>query len=297
MKKALAILQFIKERFDPVSHSVMIVLFVAGHLAYLHAHALLYLEIPQVLGAIVLTTLFFLKLRCYDEIKDYQTDLTFNPKRPLPRGLVTHRDLYFMIAALICGEVSLCALLSLQALPFFLMVVGYSLLMYKEFFMGKLIRPHLTTYAISHTVVTVGLSLSLLAILAGHTAFTPNDLFFALSSWTLFNLFEFGRKTFATSEERPGVATYSNIWGRPGAVFLSLSQAILSSLFLLLALGLTVPIFLPPLLWFFPFLLLILGVLYLLKNSGKSAKVFRAMSSGYIILIYITLTTLLYIKA
>lgn len=290
----MAILQFIKERFDPISHSVMIVLFVGGHLAYLRAQTIVDFKLATVAGAVLLTTLFFLKLRCYDEIKDYQTDLTFNPGRPLPRGLIVHRDLYLMIGVLIASEILLCALLTLKVLPFFLIVVGYSLLMYKEFFMGKILRPHLTTYAMSHTVVTVGLSLSLLGIFAGQQVFNQTDFYFALASWTLFNLFEFGRKTYSTTEERQGVATYSNIWGRLGAVLLSLSQAVLSSLFLLLALGSKMPGHLPILLWFFPILLLTLGGLYLAQNSAKSAKLFRAMSSGYIILIYLALNSLLF---
>ncbi|OFZ12766.1 MAG: hypothetical protein A2X86_15460 [Bdellovibrionales bacterium GWA2_49_15] len=290
-------LQFIKERFDPASHSVMIVLFVAGHVAYLRVHSPLDFGAAVVVGAMVLTTLFFLKLRCYDEIKDYQTDLTFNPTRPLPRGLVKHRDLYLMIAVLIFAEIFLTAILAVRALPFFLLVIAYSLLMYKEFFIGRIIRPHLTTYAMSHTVVTVGLSLSLLAIFAGQLTLNPSDLYFALSSWTLFNLFEFGRKTYGTTEERDGVATYSNIWGRLGAVLLSLSQAVLSSILLLLALGPGLPSYLAPFLWFLPILLLTLGAYYLLADSPKSARLFRAMSSGYIILIYLALNSLFFLKS
>ena len=166
--------------------------------------------------------------------------------------------------------------------------------MYKEFFIGKIIRPHLTTYAMSHTVVTVGLSLSLLGIFAGQMLLQQSDLYFAMSSWTLFNLFEFGRKTYSTTEEREGVDTYSKIWGRPGAVLLSVSQAVLSSFFLLLALGPGMPAYLPPFLWFLPLLLLTLGCFYLLQNSAQSAKLFRAVSSGYIILVYLALNSLFY---
>jgi hypothetical protein len=58
--------------------------------------------------------------------------------------------------------------------------------------------------------------------------------------------------------------------------------------------GPKVPAYLPPFLWFLPILLLTLGCFYLFENSPKSAKLLRAMSSGYIILIYLALNSLFF---
>jgi hypothetical protein len=286
-------LTFVRERFDPGSHFLMIFLFVAGHVT-VHAvenkldGALTELaRLPPLLALFCGATAFFFKLRLYDEIKDYEVDLEFNPGRPLARGLVTHRDLHIGIVVCIVFELGLFAVASRLALPALGIAIGYSLLMYKEFFIGRLIRPHLTTYAVSHTVVTVLLSL---ALFSGLTGKLPWELsraafFFALSNWCLFNIFEFGRKTFATDEERDRVESYSKIFGRFGTVALVLSQAGLSSACVWL-------MQLPGAGWLVTYiaglsgLLLAVGAYYALTNRAGPAKLYRAMSSVHIVLVY-----------
>ena len=68
--------------------------------------------------------------------------------------------------------------------------------MYKEFFIPNLIRPLLTTYAMSHTIVTGLFSIALLAALSQTMLDLPVEAYyFALANWGLFNVFEFSRKT------------------------------------------------------------------------------------------------------
>ena len=284
-------LTFTKERFDPVSHFLMIFLFVTGHAVVqaVASNAKTWSLLPP--PFIVLfagATAFFFKLRLYDEIKDYEVDKEFNPGRPLVRGLVVHRDLHLGIVTCIVIELACFGAASPRAAVAVAFAICYSLLMYKEFFISELIRPHLTTYAITHTVVTVLLSLSMFC---GMTGRFPWELgreayFFALNNWCLFNIFEFGRKSFCAEEEREGVESYSKIFSRFGAVLLVLSQAGLGlgciymmklprSLTLLYILGGVVA------------LLTISGVAYAAANRPGPAKIYRAMSSVAIILVYV----------
>jgi len=301
---ALRWLTFAKERFDPVSHLLMITLFVAGHVAVLGASAsgdasagaaapavgaLTDLDaLPRLLALLAGTTAFFFKLRLYDEIKDYAVDREFNPQRPLVRGLVTHRDLEAGIAVCIVVELCCFGLASLRALPAAAVAVGYSLLMYREFFIGRHLRPHLTTYAVTHTVVTVLLSLAIACGLSGALPWElpRRALFFALSNWCLFNIFEFGRKTFSSAQERAGVESYSKIFGRPGAVALVLSQAGLSTACVWLmalpgARGLV--LYTAALLG----LLAAVGAVFVLTDRAGLARLYRAMSSVHIILVFV----------
>jgi 4-hydroxybenzoate polyprenyltransferase len=275
-------LQFTQERFDPASHLVMILLFVIAHRILFHGRAGSLAVVAVFLG----TVAFFFKLRLYDEIKDYELDLVINPTRPLARGLVTHRDLYKGIIFCIALELALFGLQGPAALAAIAIAIVYSLLMYREFFIRDLIRPHLTTYAVSHTVVSALLSL---ALISAFTHMYPWQLsreaqLFALNSWCLFNIFEFGRKTFTLSEEREGVESYSKIFGRYGAVALVVSMAIASAYCLIrvryssgLQTFVTVACA----------VLFSIGIAYAFLNRAPYGKIYRTFSSIYIVIIYL----------
>jgi 4-hydroxybenzoate polyprenyltransferase len=278
--------QFTVERFDPISHFVMVGLYVFSHYAlYIrgqHPNSLSSIDlILLVLG----TVAFFYKLRLYDEIKDYELDVKINPTRPLARGLVTHSDLYRGIAVCILLEIVCFANRGLASLLTITVAILYSLLMYKEFFIRDKIRPYLTTYAVSHTVISTFISFSLFSAFEQVTAWNldMSYVFFALNSWCLFNIFEFGRKTFTEAEERQNVESYSKIFGRVGAFGLVVSMAAVSA-FLLHRVPL-IPMthtFLISLLS----LLCIIGMSFAFLNKDPFGKIYRGFSSFYIVIVY-----------
>lgn len=279
--------EFFHERFEPLSHILMILMFVAAHFFVAKASRFVILEPIQLIWVALGTTCFFFKLRCYDEIKDYEVDLAKNPNRPLPRGLIQHFDLKKAIENCIVLEIIFFASCGLPGLVAILIAIGYSLLMYREFFIGELIRPHLTTYATSHTIVTLFLSLAIFSAMGRFYLWSMDHDFyyFAFMSWLLFNIFELGRKIYQPCEEREGVPTYSNIWGKGGAFLLIFVHAILVSLsslyistidfffmqtFMVINLG----------------LLGIIGLLYFFDNKPRTGKLLRIYSSLYIVIIY-----------
>lgn len=284
---------FTKERFDPVSHLAMIGLFFAAHAGFIQASApsgagMNVSAFGQALLALG-TLAFFFKLRLYDEIKDYAVDLRHNPTRPLVRGLVTHGDLYRGIGVCIVAELLCFGGAALVALPGAVLAIGYSLLMYKEFFIGERIRPHLTTYAVLHTVVSSLLSLALLSGLSARPvwALPAEAYWFASSSWFLFNIFEFGRKTFTSGEERPLVESYSKIFGRFGAVLLVLAMALISvGLLLKSDFDRPAPMAFELFLWVSVLVLVAVGAAYALTNRAELGRVYRGFSSAYIVIIY-----------
>jgi 4-hydroxybenzoate polyprenyltransferase len=199
---------FIQERFEPVSHLLMIGSFAAAHAVATARGAgqsavtwvtwrSLFLVLPGVVA-------FFFLLRLYDEIKDDEYDRHVNPDRPLARGVVSRRELKFGISICIAIVFASFGAAGLPAWCGIAAAVAYSWLMYCEFFIGDWLRPKLTTYAVSHTAVSVLLSMAMLSAMTGRYpwAFTPQHGHFAVNSWLLFNTFEFGRKTFLSSEER-----------------------------------------------------------------------------------------------
>lgn len=279
---------FVKERFEPISSLMMIILFFTAHLFVFPSFSLpgelkAWLELLAIVFGVVF---FFFKLRLYDEIKDYELDVVINPTRPLPRKLLLHRHLYAAIILMILLELALFAYCGLEAFVSLSLAVAYSLLMYREFFIPKYIRPHLTTYAMSHTIVTVLLGGAIFAALLGTYSWKLPGflLWFVLNNWFMFNIFEFGRKTFAGSEEREGVESYSKIFTRLGAVGLVLSQALLSN-FSLWKMGI-----LDSKVLFFSYLTTLLiggvGLIFVMINTPRWGKIYRIYSSLHIVLFY-----------
>ncbi|MBC7429942.1 MAG: UbiA family prenyltransferase [Bacteriovorax sp.] len=292
MTKSQAWCQFTKERFEPWSHLTMIVVFLIAHILVVSPVKTIFASSLNDIILLIGVIAFYFKLRLYDEVKDYDLDVVINKARPLPRGLLTHKDMYRGMAFCILIELICFATQGTESCITIVIAIMYSLIMYKEFFIPEKIRPLLTTYALIHTIVTTILSFAIFSFLTQASLWEiiqePTLVSFAFANWLLFNIFEFGRKSFATSEERENVDTYSSLFGRPGAVMLVVSQAVVAH-FLVLNLKGTNESFL---LWGSGVLLLALAVLsmnYIMTNRPGPAKAYRTFSSVYIIAFYLIL--------
>lgn len=293
--------RFLRERFAPTSHVPMIASFTLANaslgLAMLAAPELG--RNPAALSrlplACVVALAFFLRLRLFDEIKDYQTDLTVNPDRPLARGLITIPEAQRLILALCAFEILVVSLLDPMLACSHLLAMGYSFLMYREFFIGEHLRPHLTTYAILHTFVSVLSAGTVVSIVTGvpFWLFSSSMWLLLLANWGYFNLFEFARKTFAPAEERARVESYSKVFTVPGAVALSLSQAALPLVIVHHALGARLTGIDNIILMGLPGMIIVPALAFAIRPRVAAAKWFRGLVGIYLILGYLTLAATL----
>jgi 4-hydroxybenzoate polyprenyltransferase len=180
----------------------------------------------RLLAAFGLLSSFFFRLRVFDEVKDFETDRTVNPHRPLARGMISVQEAKAVAWLLLVPEGVLAVLLGGAAGSAWAVSAGYSLVMYREFFVGAWLRPRMELYAVTHTFVAGLLSATVYAMVLPQLGFPlPHAMvWFALASWGVFNVYEFARKTFAASEEQPGVESYSSRLGSWGAATLIVSQ-------------------------------------------------------------------------
>ena len=289
---------FIKERFAPIEHLLMVCFLVLGNSTIACLLTGQPWEEQKFAVSFLVALMFFFRLRCFDEIKDYDVDVKVNPERPLARGLLTIRQVKIMFLSLTVIELGVTAWIGVDALLVHSVAIVYSYLMYKEFFIGKYLSPHLTTYALTHTFVSILVGYSIFAqnTTLGFEDFTPAMFLFGVVNWALFNLFEFARKTYAPQEERPNVDTYSSLFKPVGAGFLSLSQV---------AFGLAV-------LWFTSEesaglvtllagpglvahgvaagMVLLVTLFYMIKPSQSSASLFRGVCGAYLIVFFLLLS-------
>jgi 4-hydroxybenzoate polyprenyltransferase len=278
----------IKERFSPASYIPMILVFTGANGLFLCKVAEQEFPWPRFALALLLMLSFFFRMRCFDEIKDYDVDLKINPTRPLARRVLSIAQVKKGLFAMILFEILLAGFLGFWPFVVHCLAIFYSLLMYEEFFIGDLLRPHLTTYAVSHTFVSVLLGISSAIAMTSFDVqkLTTNHLYFFLMNWAFFNLFEFARKTFAPNEERPTVPSYSNIFGPRLAWMLSWSQVILGVGLVFISLPQN-----PRLSWIAAgavvYTLVSLG--YFIKPQNSTAKIFRNVTGIYLLGHYILL--------
>ncbi|OHA17106.1 MAG: hypothetical protein A2830_00015 [Candidatus Taylorbacteria bacterium RIFCSPHIGHO2_01_FULL_44_110] len=287
-------LQLIKERFNPVSYTAMIFVFLSAHYV-LYLDLIKRTEIPslgmlQLIPIVLATSLFFFKLRLFDEVKDMESDTMHHPERPLPRGILSKNEVIRVALILMVIEIALFSYYGLWAFLSTVIAASYSLMMYKEFFIKKWLRAHLTTYAVTHTFVVVLISLAVfVALFDKPLTSTPKNLvYFSFAGWFLFNIFEFGRKSFAKKEEKEGIDSYSKIFGKFGAVTLVIIMALLSIVFI----NKTTPSVITNTLFLLLVPVGIAGLLYAASDRLRFAKIYRATTSLYIVLAYGTVALL-----
>ena len=157
----------------------------------------------------------FLLLRLFDEFKDAEDDAAYRPYRPVPRGLVTLRELGRLIVLVIAAMILLNALLMPVMLPALALALGYILIMWREFFVREWLRRHPVVYMVTHMMImpltdfyTTGLDWM------NARAAMPRGLFLFLTV-TFLNgcVIEIGRKIRNPKDEEKGVETYSYLWG------------------------------------------------------------------------------------
>ena len=107
-----------RERFPVVAHGALIAAFSAGavclsaQLRAAHAGIRVAVAPASLGGAFVCCLLFFLQLRVADEFKDAADDARWRPYRPVPRGLVTLRELAWV--AVTAGAVQIVVAVALS---------------------------------------------------------------------------------------------------------------------------------------------------------------------------------------
>ena len=212
---------YLQERFPPFAHGPLVLAF-AGGVACASA-ALRGADGPgwgAVAVAFVVSLGAFFQLRVADEWKDRETDARYRPERPVPRGLVTLRELAAAGLAVAAVQVVACLLLTPRLLVPLAMVWGWGALMTAEFGLPRSLRQSPAATLVSHGLIVPLIDFfSVSADVLGNGAGYPDG-----TAWLIgVSLFggmtvEIGRKVWASADERAGVETYSATWGRRPAL-------------------------------------------------------------------------------
>ncbi|MFZ4714636.1 MAG: UbiA family prenyltransferase [Bacteriovoracaceae bacterium] len=207
---------YIKER------SPLPALFIISAAAAITPLAMLHtFDLKVLIGSLIFTTLMLIQMRLGDEIKDFEKDKIIHPERPLPRGLLSIKEvtqalyaiffLTLIVGTAIAFSISMIGGISLALTSLF------AWLMYKEFFIGHALAKEPMTYALTHQVIVFPLY-AWVALTFDPTLFN-NTLFqgWLLASFGASFTFEICRKLDPNAHSL--AATYAHHYGRPLTVF------------------------------------------------------------------------------
>jgi 4-hydroxybenzoate polyprenyltransferase len=284
-----------RERFPLLGHGVLIVSYYSSN--QFLAKALMRPGEPvaysfhSVLGALVLFCMF-LHLRVFDEHKDFEDDCRFHPDRLLQRGVITLRELRRLGLAAIAFELLVSAWIGTAAFVAALIVLAFSLLMLKEFFVRAWMRRHFLVYAVSHMLIMPLFALFVFSVATGMPPWTAPGWYWLYAFVGFFVTFnwEISRKIRAPEQEVEGLDSYSKLFGTYGAAYAVLGVRVIDTLLVALVgwhLGLSV--------WFYAILVLLFFVCLIgflqfrFSTNARTAKRMETYAGIYIIAFDLTL--------
>jgi 4-hydroxybenzoate polyprenyltransferase len=217
-----------KERFPLLAHGPLVAAFSASAVSF---SALLRgpgtrPALAAWAVAFVTALTLFLQLRIADEFKDAEEDARYRPYRPVPRGLVSLRELAWIGVVVAAGQLVLCLWLGGRdgelhwQLPALLLLTWtYFALMSHEFFVRDWLKARPVVYLFTHMGIMplVDWYATGCDWVPAQGAMPPGLAWFLAASFCNGLVIELGRKIRAPEQEEPGVQTYSMLWGRRGA--------------------------------------------------------------------------------
>jgi 4-hydroxybenzoate polyprenyltransferase len=280
---------YLAERFPLLGHGVLIFSFYSSNQFLAHALAApgepMRYDPSTLIGALAVLCIF-LQLRIFDDHKDYVEDCRHFPDRVLQRGEVTLRDLKWLLALVIGAEVLLAAIRGPGAFVSILMVMGFSLLMLKEFFARDWLRQRFLIYASTHMLIVPLLAIAIFSFATGDYPWQAPGwywLYSVVGFCVAFN-WEVSRKIRAPEEEKEGIDTYTKRFGTYGAAYLVLAIRVVDTALVTLVgmhVGLSG--------WFYAWLLILFAVCtigffqFRFRTSAVTARRMQTYAGLYIV--------------
>lgn len=184
-----------------------------------------------ILTMFVLGLLQFLMVRIIDEFKDYEEDCKYRPYRPVPRGLISLKELkvLFIICAIL--QIAITAIVNRYALKFLVLLWIVFYLMTKGFFIKKVLDKHILLEVTFDEIMMPILVVFLSKFPNGRIFLTNRYFLFLFMTYVVSWIIEIARKVRCKEDEEEGVRTYTAVFGINKAMFLlNLLQLILTTI-------------------------------------------------------------------
>lgn len=291
-----------KERFPFILNGIVISIFSFSAISYsiiCRGQTGFILWKDYLIGVFATISLFFL-VRIFDEFKDKEDDAKYRKYLPVPRGLISLKELKTIGIIVACLQIAVIALFQPKMLFLYVIVLAYLVLMGVEFFVPKWLKPRQILYITSHMFIIplVDLYASGLDWLLAESSPHVGLIWFFVVSYMNGIVLEFGRKIRTPHSEEEGVVSYTGMYGTKGGVYIWLGLLFVTMLLAIGAcdyadLGLLATLSLS-----FVFVMCAIpGMLFILKPSDKKSKLIELSSAIWTALMYLILGGIPMIKA
>lgn len=213
---------YIKERFPFINMALFAILFLTVLSVANHSNGqALSIRWLEILGVVAVISFFF-RLRVFDEIKDYQIDLINHPNRVLQSGRILIRHLIRISVVVCLAEVAWSLMMGKYVLFFWLLSVGYAVLMRYEFFVSSFLKKRLLVYAFTHMLI---MPLIIVWIWSAYASVQGQFNLFLLALLSVLSGFSFevARKIHSPANEKTTVDSYSKSIGFKASIVLVMS--------------------------------------------------------------------------
>lgn len=216
--------QYQKERFPILGHGVLVAAFTFSAISYSRICRGVqgFIDWKTFLIGIFTTVSLFLLVRIFDEFKDAEDDAKYRPELPVPRGLVTLKELAIIGVVLLLLQVGINFMFFPKMLIIYAIVMTWLCLMGKEFFIADWLKKHQFWYVTSHMLIIplIDIYASGLDWLLEGVAPHKGLIFFFAVSFMNGIVLEIGRKIRTPEKEKEGVLSYTSMLGTNKAVIL-----------------------------------------------------------------------------
>ncbi len=283
-----------KERFPILGHGLLVAAFSFSAIAYSRiCRGVTGFVDWKIYGVGIFTTItLFMLVRIFDEHKDAEDDALYRKELPVPRGLVSLKELRNIGIGIVVLQILVNLYFFPKMLWIYMLIIAYLSLMGKEFFIAEWLKKHQFWYVTSHMLIIplVDIYASGLDWLLEGAAAPKGLLFFFAVSYMNGIVLEIGRKIRTPEQEAEGVLTYSALFGAKKATYLwvvVLFVTLVCSIAAAHYAGYGATAFYVLIAFF---VLCVAIAFYFLKNAtSKSAKAIELASAVWTIAMYLTL--------
>ena len=217
---------YLAERFPLGSYATLISLFfLAGYLA---SQALTnpgdLVVGPRALAGFFVIFGAFLVLRVLDDVKDYDLDRKIHPERLVSRGVIRLTELGILAGVVAALMLAVSISLGLPAAEWCGGVLFMLVLLWREFFIPRLLARSYAVFAAAHQLLhpaLVGFCFACWTAPTGR-ALTTAGLYSLFAAFS-FLAFDVGRKSLPPDLERDGYDTYTSMYGTRPAAWLGMA--------------------------------------------------------------------------
>ncbi len=253
-----------------------------------------FVDLKLYLSAAFTTITFFFLLRIADEFKDRESDAVNRPHLPVPRGVISFKELKMLGWATFAVQLIVNIVLTPKMLGWLLIPQAFLLLIMFDFFVSNWLNRHWVLYVLSHMFFFPAIDVYSSGMdwyMEGPGIAPAGMAFFFVVSYINGLVWEIGRKI--RTKENEEFNSYTKLYGTKRAVLtwmgiitLAFAIALVASQYVKLgwlgALILSV-------IYFSSF---IYGILFLIKPTKKLSKLIELASGGWGLFMYLVLGAL-----